>query len=942
MTRHRHPVNVPLSAYKGADAASMIVTDQALPLAHDLTEGGAATPANSSGDWLECLTCHRAHGTSAVMTGWASNEGAANVGQPFVSPGINSAVPVGTAAAQQPWRVRGLPQQVGASTEHRPDASCIGRAGDIPGPSSILRAEMKRANDILLGALLVIGLAGWFLLSTVLADEVPDAWLVATAALGACALSAASGWPRREDFAAVSAPDVVLTAVAGVLALVVAPALVLANRFTDAPPGSEVLFFTTAVWGALALLVALASAADRPRLAQASYALAGVVGAATLVANWERPSSFSPFVRYPSSHAAFIVAGLAWMVATLVIVRQSRRAPEATLLMASGAGALAGLVWALATAPSIAGLTDSVVLLLAAAACAAVTFVAWVRLAGSDFSAPAGLWFLAPVVVAGFGVFEQVVNPRGPDPVVWAGASVGIALCVVGAFGVAASSRRGAARDAARAGMSAGGSIRASQAPTRRFALASAALAGTSLAAALISLALPALGATVRGTNDGAAYVARWNLLGYETAVGWLAVVAAALLLTAAVDVVRDGWRRGPMMQGVIGAALVACYPLVVSTPLRTWNRWVPVAIQSEYGTEYASLQFSVVHQPVRVAALVLTVAAAAVLLVGAVDRTFFDHPRVRTVRRDTVKRPVLIGIIIAVLVAVAVGYFALSGCERTVSVENGVRVVCTYGHTVSDSVKTIEVPASQASNYSVQTKTITCPKHQQAEKLYGEAQAALAKADLKAAAASLKKVIALDAGFRQAKAQLAEIEAGKKPKPDTAISGGGSPGSSAGGSGAGGSAPEPGSGSSEPSGTADGGEKPGTTPGTPGDDVEPEGPVASLRKWLPDDIKGYAAEPLTADAFVLTRNYAPSGGPKTKQLVIAAEQLGNADKVDAALEANIKLLYTRGCGFAEGRWQTRVRRDERPGHRGAGDRRWTGARHPAAHRRRWRQGARL
>ena len=68
---------------------------------------------------------------------------------------------------------------------------------------------------------------------------------------------------------------------------------------------------------------------------------------------------------------------------------------------------------------------------------------------------------------------------------------------------------------------------------------------------------------------------------------------------------------------------------------------------------------------------------------------------------------------------------------------------------------------------------------------------------------------------------------------------------------------------------------------------------MASLKKWLPDDINGYTAEPLTADAFVLTRNYAPNGGPKTKQLVIAAEQLGNADKVDAALEANIKLLYT-------------------------------------------------
>ena len=476
---------------------------------------------------------------------------------------------------------------------------------------------MKRANDILLGLLLVVGLTGWFLLSTALADEVPDAWLVATAAIAALALSAAVGWPSRTDLANLSAPDTVLTAAAGVLALVVAPALVLANRFTDAPPGSEVIFFTTAVWGAVALLVALASAPDRPRLAQASYALAGVIGAATLVANWERPSSFSPFVRYPGSHAAFIVAGLAWMAATLVIVKQSRRTPEPTLLIASGSGALVGLVWALATAPSPAGIGSSLALLVGATGCAAVSFIAWTRVADGDFSAPAGLWFLVPVAATVFGVLEQFIGPRGPDPVVWAGASAGIALCLVGAFGVATSSRRstGPATEM-RASMSS--SDTGERARSSRLALSSAVLAGVSLAVALISLALPTLAATVRGTNDGAAYVARWNLLGYETAAGWLAVVAAALLLTAAVDVVRGGWRRGPVTQGVIGAALVACYPLVVSTPLRTWNRWVPVAIQTEYGTEYASLQFSVEHHPARVVALALAVVAAVVLLIGA------------------------------------------------------------------------------------------------------------------------------------------------------------------------------------------------------------------------------------------------------------------------------------------------------------------------------------
>ncbi len=69
--RHKHPINVELDSYNGPDKASMIVTSQVLPLAHGIDEQG--TPANESSDWIECLTCHRAHGTSAAMTGYAAD-----------------------------------------------------------------------------------------------------------------------------------------------------------------------------------------------------------------------------------------------------------------------------------------------------------------------------------------------------------------------------------------------------------------------------------------------------------------------------------------------------------------------------------------------------------------------------------------------------------------------------------------------------------------------------------------------------------------------------------------------------------------------------------------------------------------------------------------------------------------------------------------------------
>lgn len=76
--RHRHPINVQLDSYQSGSGLATAALDAAgIPLAHDLSETGAPTDEDS--DWIECLTCHRAHGTSAAMTGYASDAGAASV-----------------------------------------------------------------------------------------------------------------------------------------------------------------------------------------------------------------------------------------------------------------------------------------------------------------------------------------------------------------------------------------------------------------------------------------------------------------------------------------------------------------------------------------------------------------------------------------------------------------------------------------------------------------------------------------------------------------------------------------------------------------------------------------------------------------------------------------------------------------------------------------------
>jgi predicted CXXCH cytochrome family protein len=77
VARHRHPMNVSPSsgdavlqveAYQSTDA-DWVAARAAIPLERLMDE-----PAVSRDNFLGCLTCHVAHGSSQVMTGWASAE----------------------------------------------------------------------------------------------------------------------------------------------------------------------------------------------------------------------------------------------------------------------------------------------------------------------------------------------------------------------------------------------------------------------------------------------------------------------------------------------------------------------------------------------------------------------------------------------------------------------------------------------------------------------------------------------------------------------------------------------------------------------------------------------------------------------------------------------------------------------------------------------------
>lgn len=223
-------------------------------------------------------------------------------------------------------------------------------------------------------------------------------------------------------------------------------------------------------------------------------------------------------------------------------------------------------------------------------------------------------------------------------------------------------------------------------------------------------------------------------------------------------------------------------------------------------------------------------------------------------------KRVALIAASLTLVVAAALG---LSACEQKVAVRTGTKTVCTYGHTIADDVKTVEVASEDAASYQVRTVTEVCDRHKKLESLYGDAQKALGSGDTNTAKAKLTEVVAVDKAFANARTQLDEISAGKTPKPDATPT-------------------EQTSGGTQPPKE----EKPG--------DADTSGPSGSLKGWMPDSLAGFTAQKPVVEALTISRTYTPAEDSKAFTFVIVAEQFRSPKDAQAALSARIKGRYPK------------------------------------------------
>lgn len=374
--------------------------------------------------------------------------------------------------------------------------------------------------------------------------------------------------------------DWLVPLLAGAAGLALAPWIVMSNRYTDAPPGSEVLFFTVVMWGAM-LAISL-GAVSSERVSRIGGTLLAAAGAAALLANWERPSSFSPLVRYAREELLMLVAGVLWVVLVLVLRRAAARGVLASsaLIASLGGLATAGALAAVGLARGTLSAADfggggPVAYGIAVGFAVAGMLVA---LRAGSAEAVAGAYLLVPATVSLIVIIEWAVGPLGPQPMILPAVYGGAAATLAG-LAVLWGGRRTAGPCAA---------WRGRRAVVR---IVATVVALSAVALAVVAFALPAMTASVTGLRtDGSDFRASFELFGYETAAAWIAFGIALAALGLALERRRLAltWPRGL----ALGIATAGWW-FARLTPLRTLTSFIPSDVQVDYGSEFARIDFA-------------------------------------------------------------------------------------------------------------------------------------------------------------------------------------------------------------------------------------------------------------------------------------------------------------------------------------------------------------
>lgn len=227
-------------------------------------------------------------------------------------------------------------------------------------------------------------------------------------------------------------------------------------------------------------------------------------------------------------------------------------------------------------------------------------------------------------------------------------------------------------------------------------------------------------------------------------------------------------------------------------------------------------------------------------------------------------RRTIQTAFLVCLVLLLAVSALSCRGNE--VRVRTGLRILCRYGHVITDTTRFVTVDAAQAKNYSVREETTICAAHLRAQKLYAQAQAALAKKQKSKAKALLAKVVGIDPAFKSAASQY------------KALGGEGAAGGSAGSST-----------KSSSSGSSSSSNSGGTTSG--GTSSHQAGGTYLSR--IPKSLTSYTLVSENEDALSGTRLFAARASSPVRLLTLSVFWLGKKTSFETWYRNTIRARYS-------------------------------------------------
>lgn len=390
-------------------------------------------------------------------------------------------------------------------------------------------------------------------------------------------------------------------------------------RYSYAPPATNVLFLLNLA-PAIILVLSAFVLSERMTFPKVIGVAMGVLGMVSILANWERPSTFSPFSRYPKEEMFILLAAFCWALFTVHARKVLKRHDPITVTYITlGLSLIPVLILAMArdglkVIQTISS-ADWLVVLLLGVVCTAVAYLLWYHVLTEVEASKAGAsLLLTPVFLTALMAVERRIGFFGTSPIVVVPVITGIILILAG---VGVTWLMWLSKEKMVAPLLVG---------ERQFILGEGWLGKTliffaagSLILAVIAFFLPIKVNHIQGVllND-AIYESEWRTNGYDSIGGYLLLLMGATNVIAALRYLR---RRYDSLQLLGWAGFSALLLLSVrfagDTVFFSWTPWIPVEIQHAIGTEYVRIwKTAVTNVPMLLSS---TLAIAYVFMSGAI-----------------------------------------------------------------------------------------------------------------------------------------------------------------------------------------------------------------------------------------------------------------------------------------------------------------------------------